>query len=66
MVTVFIPTTPNPTSGFLLIIEKSRIVDTHMDIEEAMKVVISGGLVQPGRLPEGAEEAKVEEFSIPH
>ncbi|MDN5280090.1 MAG: hypothetical protein PWR01_4055 [Clostridiales bacterium] len=66
MATVFIPTTPNPTSGFLLIIEKSRIVDTHMDIEEAMKVVISGGLVQPGRLPEGAEEAKVEEFSIPH
>lgn len=56
MATVFIPTTPNPTSGFLLIIEKSRIVDTDMDIEDAMKVVISGGLVQPGRLNDIDEE----------
>lgn len=66
MATVFIPTTPNPTSGFLLIIEKERIVDTHMDIEEAMKVVISGGLVQPGRAPEGSEEAMIDDFAIPH
>ncbi|GAB4277972.1 MAG: DUF502 domain-containing protein [Candidatus Rifleibacteriota bacterium] len=66
MATVFIPTTPNPTSGFLLIIEKSRIIDTHMDIEEAMKVVISGGLVQPGKAPEATEELAVEDFSIPH
>lgn len=51
MATVFVPTTPNPTSGFLLIIEKERIVDTGMDIEDAMKVVISGGLVQPTTLP---------------
>lgn len=66
MATVFIPTTPNPTSGFLLIIEKERIVDTHMDIEEAMKVVISGGLVQPGKVPEGTDEITVEDFTIPH
>lgn len=61
MATVFIPTTPNPTSGFLLIIEKSRIVDTNMDIEDAMKVVISGGLVQPGRLNEADEEQPLAE-----
>ncbi len=66
MATVFIPTTPNPTSGFLLIVEKSRVIDTHMDIEEAMKVVISGGLVQPGKLPDDVEEVKVDEFAIPH
>lgn len=66
MVTVFVPTTPNPTSGFLLILEKSKIIDTHMDIEDAMKVVISGGLVQPGRSVEAANEEAVKEFVIPH
>jgi uncharacterized membrane protein len=57
MVTVFLPTTPNPTSGYLLIIEKSRVIDTNLDIEEAMKVVISGGLVQPGGKLAGSEDA---------
>jgi len=66
MVTVFVPTTPNPTSGFLLIIEKSKIVDTHLDIEDAMKVVISGGLVQPGRNAEELAEDTSKEFVIPH
>jgi uncharacterized membrane protein len=63
MATVFIPTTPNPTSGYLLIVEKSRIIDTHMDIEEAMKVVISGGLVQPGREPDDTEVVKIEDVT---
>lgn len=72
MVTVFVPTTPNPTSGFLLITEKSRIIDTTLDIEEAMKIVISGGLVQPGSmLMHSGELMKTteksdEEFTIPH
>ena len=66
MVTVFVPTTPNPTSGFLLILEKSKIIDTHMDIEDAMKVVISGGLVQPGRSVEPGDEEAGKEFVIPH
>ncbi|MGM0598698.1 MAG: DUF502 domain-containing protein [Candidatus Rifleibacteriota bacterium] len=57
MVTVFLPTTPNPTSGYLLIIEKSRVIDTNLDIEEAMKVVISGGLVQPGGKLTGNDDA---------
>ncbi len=66
MVSIFVPTTPNPTSGFLLIISKKKIIDTHMDIEDAMKVVISGGLVQPGRLPEQAAGETAEDFVIPH
>ncbi len=66
MATVFVPTTPNPTSGFLLIIEKDRILDTNMDIEDAMKIVISGGLVQPGRISEKVEEAKIDDSTIPH
>lgn len=46
MVTVFVPTTPNPTSGFLLILPKSKIIDMNIDIDVAMKVIISGGIVQ--------------------
>ncbi len=66
MVSIFVPTTPNPTSGFLLIISKKKIIDTHMDIEDAMKVVISGGLVQPGRLSEQTAGETAEDFVIPH
>jgi len=66
MISVFVPTTPNPTSGFLLIISKKKIIDTHMDIEDAMKIVISGGLVQPGRLPEQTTGETAEDFVIPH
>ncbi len=66
LVTVFVPTTPNPTSGFLLIISKSRIVDAYLDIEDAMKIVISGGLVQAGKNPENGDGETVEDFVIPH
>jgi len=47
LVSVFIPTTPNPTSGFLLFIPKSDITYLDMTIEEAAKLVISAGLVYP-------------------
>ena len=47
LVSVFIPTTPNPTSGFLLFIPKSDIKYLDMTIEEAAKLVISAGLVYP-------------------
>ncbi|MFQ6092358.1 MAG: DUF502 domain-containing protein [bacterium] len=44
---VFLPTTPNPTSGFLLLLPKSEITTLDMTIEEALKLVISGGTVVP-------------------
>lgn len=65
MAAVYVPTTPNPTSGFLLVIEKSRIVDTDMDIEDAMKVVISGGLVQPPKIDEEIiDNEDIKKFNI--
>lgn len=42
---VFVPTTPNPTSGFMLIVPKSRVRDAGISVEEAMKLVISAGAV---------------------
>lgn len=47
MVSVFVPTTPNPTSGFLLFFPKEDVQELDMSIEEAAKLVISAGLVYP-------------------
>ena len=47
MVSVFMPTTPNPTSGYLLIVNRRDVVELSMTVEEAMKLVISGGAVVP-------------------
>lgn len=47
MVSVFLPTTPNPTSGFLLFVEQSKIIELDMSVEDAAKLVISAGLVYP-------------------
>ena len=44
---VFLPTTPNPTSGFLLFLPKSDVVELDMTVEDAAKLVISAGLVYP-------------------
>ncbi len=47
LVTVFIPTTPNPTSGFLLFYPENRVKPLDMTVSEAMKLIISGGTVVP-------------------
>lgn len=53
VVNVFLPTTPNPTSGFLLFLPRKDIVLLSMSVEEAVKMVISGGIVTPpDRRPE--------------
>lgn len=44
---IFIPTTPNPTSGMLILAPKQEVIELEMTIEEGMKVIISGGLVAP-------------------
>ena len=48
-VTVFLPTTPNPTSGFLLFLPRSEIKVLDMTVEDAAKLVISAGLVYPNK-----------------
>ncbi|WP_373356886.1 DUF502 domain-containing protein [Pseudoroseicyclus sp. CXY001] len=54
IVTVFLPTTPNPTSGFLLFVPRGDVVVLDMSVEDAAKLVISAGLVYPAdREPEG-------------
>lgn len=52
MVTVFIPTTPNPTAGFLLLVPKQDVVELKMNTEQALKLVISLGVVLPPSMAE--------------
>ena len=47
LVSIFVPTTPNPTSGFLLFVAKKDLIYLDMPVEQAVKLVISGGIVSP-------------------
>ena len=47
LVSIFVPTTPNPTSGFLLFVAKKDLIYLKMPVEQAVKLVISGGIVSP-------------------
>ena len=63
MVNVFVPTTPNPTSGFLLFCPRDEVIFMKMSVEDAVKLVVSGGIVTPpdngkSKLPAGKKAAK--------
>ena len=45
---IFVPTTPNPTSGFMLYIPQNDTLETEMSVEEGLKIIISGGMLAPG------------------
>jgi uncharacterized membrane protein len=47
MLSIFLPTTPNPTSGFLLFVPEEDVIELDMSVEDAAKLVISAGLVYP-------------------
>ncbi len=59
MVSVFLPTTPNPTSGFLLFVPRKDVIVLDMSVEDSAKLIISAGLVypngqDPSQPPQGA------------
>ncbi len=56
MVNVFIPTTPNPTTGWYAIVSENELINLTISIEDAFKVVVSGGIVNPmAELPSSLE-----------
>ncbi len=55
VVNVFLPTTPNPTSGFLLFVPRDEIQELSMTVEEGIKMVVSGGIVTPPARAEAAD-----------
>jgi uncharacterized membrane protein len=71
MLSVFIPTTPNPTTGWYAVIPENEVVNLSMSVEDAFKVIVSGGIVAPNTpLPpiilskERKSEAKHEETKL--
>ena len=47
-VSVYVPTTPNPTSGFFLMMPKAEVIELNMSVDDALKYIISMGVVAPG------------------
>lgn len=57
VVNVFMPTTPNPTTGFLVLVPKNEIIQLDMSVDDAIKLIISGGIVVPNTdLPQKSVE----------
>ena len=52
-----VPTTPNPTSGFFLMVPKADVIELDMSVEDALKYLISMGVVAPAVLPVKTPEA---------
>lgn len=60
LIAIFVPTTPNPTSGYLVYLPKEQVIFLDMTIEEAMKTIVSAGAYYPGKqsgvlIPEKSE-----------
>jgi uncharacterized membrane protein len=71
MVSVFVPTTPNPTSGFLLLVPQYDMIELEMTVDEALKMIISlGVIVPPWPRPHRADDPTggdtVPELADPH
>jgi uncharacterized membrane protein len=47
VVNVFVPSTPNPTTGFLLLVPKEQVIPLDMSVEDGLKMIVSGGIVTP-------------------
>jgi uncharacterized membrane protein len=63
--TVFVPTTPNPTSGFLLMLPKHEIIELEMSVGDGMKMVISGGTLTPPWPANGSPEPGAVQIAPP-
>lgn len=61
LVGLFVPTTPNPTSGYLIYVHPKAIILLDMSVEDAMKLIVSGGVVTVPDLPQEEDEENGEE-----
>jgi len=55
VINVYVPTTPNPTSGFLLFVPKNELRVLNMSVEDGLKLVISGGILSPKKLDDSED-----------
>jgi uncharacterized membrane protein len=64
VVNLFVPTTPNPTSGFFIMASRKEIIELELEVEDALKMVISGGVVAPSEKQIKALENNSKELKI--
>ena len=72
-VSVFLPCTPNPTTGFFFYLPRSAVIDVDITVEEAAKLIMSAGMIQPGNgdqkklaaMAEAAKLARIARASMP-
>lgn len=55
-VSVYVPTTPNPTSGYLMMFQRSKLIPINISVEEGLKFLISCGVIPPVYLPSSLED----------
>lgn len=65
VLSVFIPTTPNPTTGWYAVVPEDEVINLSMSIEDAFKVVVSGGIVAPSTLITSLPENELK-LEVPH
>ena len=59
LLTVFVPTTPLPTNGFMLVVPAEETMPLEMSVQDALKLVISGGIINPGESQRVPAESEV-------
>ena len=59
-VSVYVPTTPNPTSGFFLMVPKSEVIELDMTVDAALKYIVSMGVVAPSAPPAQVRRTTIE------
>ena len=64
VVCVFVPATPNPTSGFLLMVPEDKVIRLDMSVPDAIKYVISLGAILPGNIPSG-QDSRIARGGLP-
>ena len=64
-VSVYVPTTPNPTSGFFLILPRAGVVELDMSVDAALKYIVSMGVVSPAGVPRRAPEPTLDAVKTP-
>lgn len=65
MLGVFVPTTPNPTSGFYMFVPKAEVIDLDMSVEEGAKMIVSVGMVVPEHLSQSEVEEVISQIPSP-
>ena len=63
LVHVYVPTSPNPTSGYFLLVPEGEVIAVDITVEEAMKLIVSGGLYTPTPSSDSPSQANGKKWS---